>query len=202
LARKRTQQDRKLALESLFRVRAVENPPDASGEKEVWHQGTKGADLFSVVNRTGHVTRQEFVLFEDYFVWTKQGGLKTGSCAEARGIKDVVAASDEIQLDAEIDDDRVARARETLSTYGGADKYLLHLKAVISLAAAGTEAGELSAVTNAMPALSRDRAAALAASASAAPPPTPLSAPAVWPYLVGGAGVGLLLVGLVWLFMH
>src|SRR4051812_31938047 len=125
--------ERKVAIESLFRVRAVETQLDEAGEKSVWHQGTKGADLLSIVNRTGHVIRQEFTLFEDYFLWTKQHGLRTGEAKGGPGSQ-ANKASDDIKFDGENDIDRVERALEALDRYKGEDKYLLHVRALLKMA--------------------------------------------------------------------
>lgn len=196
--RRRSDEERKSAVESLFRVRAVETPADTSGEKEVWHQGSKGADLFTVVNRTGHVVRQEFILYEDYFSWTKQGGLRTGACTASRGIKDVVKSSDDIQLDGVVNDDRIERARAALNNYSGNDRYLLHVRAVINLAAAGEEAGELSAVTTSQ---SPQNAAKIRAAAAESAQKRQAAANPVWPYLLVGAAVGFIVVAAVWLMI-
>lgn len=196
--RRRTDEERKSAIDSLFRVRAVETPADTSGEKEVWHQGSKGADLFTVVNRTGHVVRQEFVLFEDYFAWTKQGGLRTGVSGTAKGIKDVIKASDEIKLDGLVDEDRVERARSALHGYTGKDPYLLHVRTVINLAAIGEQAGELSAVTMAqgLTAANQLRAAAAASAQKKQDAAHPM-----WPYLAAGSALGFIVVAIVWLIV-
>lgn len=198
--RRRSDEERKNAVESLFRVRAVESPADNSGEKEVWHQGSKGADLFSIVNRTGHVVRQEFVLYDDYFVWTKKGGLRTGSVNESRGIKDVVKATDDIQLDASPNVPRLERGKAALNSYSGKDAYLLHMRSLLVLAVQGNDVSELSAVTSALSAAAGQKLRSEAAAASGAG--APKAQASLWPYLAAGTVAGFVVVALIWLMIR
>lgn len=200
--RRRSDEERKNAVESLFRVRAVESPADNSGEKEVWHQGSKGADLFSIVNRTGHVVRQEFVLYDDYFAWTKKDGLRTGSVNESRGIKDVVKATDEIQLDASPNVARLERGRIALDSYSGKDAYLRHMRSLLVLAVQGNDVSELSAVTSALSAASAQQLRSPAPASSASDAAAPKATASLWPYLAGGTVAGFVVVALIWLMIR
>lgn len=194
-SRRRSDAERKAAVESLFLVRAVETAADNSGEKEVWHQASKGADLFTVVNLSGYVIRQEFVLHDDYFTWQKGVGLRTGSVNESRGIKDVVKASDEVRMDPYPDDERLGRARTALESYSGDDRYLLHVRSVIKLAGQAEAPDELSRVTKARSVIRPEDQVAANAGKSAA-------TAALWPYLAAGSVCGFVLVAVIWLFIR
>ncbi len=139
--------ERENAVASLFRVRAAESAPDQEGLKQVWHQGAKGADLLSYVNMKGQVVRQEFTLFEDHFIWTPLKGLVTGQVRADRGSL-ANAASEEIRFDATLSPVRIRTGAGALSRYDGADKYILHIRTVLSLAEEGTEEYGVKTVTH------------------------------------------------------
>ena len=79
----RTEADLRSAIETMFRVRAVESPPDEQGARTIWHRGRKGADLLTWVDAFGRVTRQELYLFDDCLVWEKTSGVRTCEAAAA-----------------------------------------------------------------------------------------------------------------------
>ena len=130
----------KEAVLSLSRVRAVEEPPAEDGIKSVWHQGARGADLHSSVDRGGHATRQELTLLDDYFLWTSRHGVQTGFIEEDQGT---------IGMDPEQRLDRLQRAHLALQTYQGDDAYIRHVGAVIALAVGGSQDLEERTVTRA-----------------------------------------------------
>ena len=137
----------KAAVLSLSRVRAVERPPGSDGLKSVWHQGAKGADLHSYVDLGGHVTRQEFTLIDDYFLWTSKYGVQTGFVEEDSGLSAKGAAT--VGMDWEQRLDRLERASQALKTYSGDDRYIRALALVSGLACSGSKDLEERSVTHA-----------------------------------------------------
>jgi hypothetical protein len=91
------------AVDSMFRIRAVESPPDASGSRRIWHRGTSGAELFTEVDGRGKVARQEFTLFEEVLRWDHEHGFQRSAV-------------------------ELGRVAAVLQPYGGADRFILHLK--------------------------------------------------------------------------
>ena len=83
----RTEAELQSAIETMFRVRAVESPPDEQGARTIWHRGHKGADMVTWVDAFGRVTRQELYLFDDCLVWEKASGVRTGESQEREGSK-------------------------------------------------------------------------------------------------------------------
>ena len=126
----RTEAELQTAIETLFRVRAVESPPDEQGARTIWHRGHKGADLVTWVDAFGRVTRQELYLFDDCLVWEKASGVRTGASQEREGRK-LNPASDAIAFDPDADDGRIVRARKALGPYSGADKFILHARQLV-----------------------------------------------------------------------
>jgi hypothetical protein len=124
------------AVQALYRIRAVEKPPDAEGLREIWHHCAQGAELISFVNPHGRLVRQELSLLTDYFAWTSAAGLVTGSCQDAEGSK-ANRPTDRLALDATPDALRIDRAAKALASYSGSDAYLLHIRRVITEALAG-----------------------------------------------------------------
>jgi len=108
----RTPQELRQAVDSMFRIRAVESPPDASGSRRIWHRGTGGAELFTVVDAQGLVLRQELTLFEELVRWDREHGFQR---SEAQPVRAEGVAS-------------LGRAAGALESYGGADRFLRHLK--------------------------------------------------------------------------
>jgi hypothetical protein len=126
----RTEAELQTAIETMFRVRAVESPPDEQGARTIWHRGLKGADLVTWVDAFGRVTRQELYLFDDCLVWEKTSGVRTGETQEREGSK-ASPSPDTIAFDDGADDGRIVRARKALGPYSGADKFILHARQLV-----------------------------------------------------------------------
>ncbi|GEM_PF-2164480 len=126
----RTEAELQSAIETMFRVRAVESPPDDQGERTIWHRGHKGADLVTWVDAFGRVTRQELYLFDDCLIWEKASGVRTGETAEHEGSK-LGPSPDGITFDSGADDIRIGRARKALQGYAGLDKFILHARLLV-----------------------------------------------------------------------
>jgi len=156
----------KTAVQALGRVHAVEGPPGENGLRTVWHLGTHGAELMSLVDTEGRVRRQELTLLEDHYMWASGEGVRTGRVEPGEGPQ-VGAASAVVRADAQLAPNRLMRAALALGTYTGQDRYILHIQRVLALAREGLELG----------------AAAQAARASQRPsePTLPGLAPAVAP---------------------
>lgn len=173
------------AVNALYRIRAIERPPDADGLRSVWHQCAEGADLVSYVDTKGHVVRQELTLLVDHFRWTSQHGLITGEVADAPGSK-ASAASSDLSLDAEISPERVRRAAAALGAYKGEDRYIRNMQRVLNLVLTGLQSFDEPTVT-------RSATHGEVMSAAAAPPARSLVPIAV--------GASLLLLGVAILAM-
>ncbi len=134
----RTPAELKAAIETMFRIRAVESPPDEQGARTIWHRGAKGADLITYVDRDGKVTRQELFLFEDYFLFDRQAGLRTGVNLDKVGSAGARASGDiAFDQDAQLRMKRLEHAAQALAGYQGADKLIGHAKQVVTMAAQG-----------------------------------------------------------------
>ena len=126
----RTEAELQSAIETMFRVRAVESPPDEQGARTIWHRGSRGADLVTWVDAFGRVTRQELYLFEDCLIWEKGVGVRTGAAEPAEGSK-VNPSPDSISFDPGNDEDRLVRARRALTPYSGGDKFIIHARQLV-----------------------------------------------------------------------
>lgn len=127
----RTEAELQTAIETMFRVRAVESPPDDQGARTIWHRGHKGADLVTWVDAFGRVTRQELYLFDDCLVWEKTSGVRTGESQEREGSK-LSPSPGTIAFDSDADDGRIFRARQALGPYSGLDKFILHARQLVA----------------------------------------------------------------------
>lgn len=125
----RTDEERVAAVESMFRIRAVESPPDEQGVRTIWHRGLKGAELVSDVDGAGRVTRQELLLFEDVLVWA-EGTLKTGESAQASRRP---RPSDGLTWDDGPQQPRVDRVTRALKQYKGSDRFIQHVRDVLGV---------------------------------------------------------------------
>lgn len=125
----RTDEERVSAVESMFRIRAVESPPDEQGVRTIWHRGLKGAELVSDVDASGRVTRQELLLFEDVLVWG-DGSLKTGENALPTKRP---RPSDGITWDEGAQQPRVDRVTRALKQYKGSDRFIQHVRDVLGV---------------------------------------------------------------------
>ncbi len=126
----RTEAELQSAIDILFRVRAVESPPDEQGARTIWHRGHKGADLVTWVDAFGRVTRQELYLFDDCLIWERASGVRTGETQEHEGSK-LGPSHDRITFDSGADDIRIGRARKALQGYAGIDKFILHARQLV-----------------------------------------------------------------------
>ncbi len=180
------------AVQTMFRVRAVESPPDETGTRTIWHRGAKGADLVTWVDTIGKVTRQELYLFNDCFVWEKEPGLKTGEHRDVLGSK-LAPAPGTIAYDPELSPERLQRARTGFVTYRGDDKCLLNMRYLLTEGLRGVDL-DLEPVTGRAAAKPEDRPA----DASAASP-RPRRGPWLW-LALGLAGAALAALG-AWLLL-
>jgi hypothetical protein len=126
----RTEAELQTAIETMFRVRAVESPPDEQGARTIWHRGHKGADLVTWVDAFGRVTRQELYLFHDCMVWEKASGVRTGESRDTDG-SILNPSPDTIAFDEAANDGRIIRVRKALELYSGADKFILHARQLV-----------------------------------------------------------------------
>ncbi|MBL8922464.1 MAG: hypothetical protein JNJ54_26675 [Myxococcaceae bacterium] len=126
----RTDEERLAAVESMFRTRAVESPPDEHGTRTIWHRGPKGAELVTDIDESGRVTRQELALFDDVLVWSG-GKLKTGQARE-RGERRP-RPSDGLTWDDEPGAERLERIGRSLKKYRGVDRFVQHVRDVLGV---------------------------------------------------------------------
>jgi len=117
------------AIQALRRLHGAE-VSTSSAPRTIWHQGGPNADLLSTEQAQGQLTRQEFTLFQDYFLWTPTEGLRTGRLADessAAGIK----ATPTLQFDRDPSAERLKRALAGLRAHPSEDAYLQHLTRVL-----------------------------------------------------------------------
>jgi hypothetical protein len=133
------------AVNALYRIRAIEDPPGPDGHKMVWHQCALGAELVSTVNER-HVVRQELTLIQSYFTWTPEAGLSSGVVMD-EGPKALANAGPIVEMDAALDKDRLAQALAALAHYSGEDRYIRHLLRVMTLARDGLSGDDEDSVT-------------------------------------------------------
>src|SRR2546423_365173 len=118
----------------MFRIRAVESPPDEHGARTIWHRGAKGADLVTSVDSDGRVARQELYLFEDYFLFDRGSGLRTGVNLDKVGSPSARANGDiAFDQDAVLRMKRLEHAAQALAVYDGQDKLIGHAKQILTL---------------------------------------------------------------------
>lgn len=127
----RTDEERVAAVESMFRIRAVESPPDEQGLRTIWHRGLKGAELVSEVDGSGRVVRQELSLFDDVVVWA-EGALKTGQSTALAGGK-TPKPSQSLTWDASLTQERVDRVARALEKYRGTDRFIQHVRDILGV---------------------------------------------------------------------
>ncbi len=154
----RTDEERLGAIDSMFRIRGVESPPDERGARTIWHRGVRGAELVTDVDAQGLVTRQELVLFDDLIVWTSTAPLRTGQVVEGQGSK-AARPSDGVTFDLEASAALLARVARPLRRYSGDDRYLQHARKIV-MATQGQLFGDPGEVTRAAPDVKRDWAIA------------------------------------------
>jgi hypothetical protein len=128
----------------MFRIRAVESPPDAGGLRKVWHRGARHAELVSEIDDMGRVARHEFSLFDDVVIWERGRGFITGMAqleGSTRGAANVA-------FDLAMDTERMQRIATALEPYSGRDRIISHLRDLVATKHAGGQPLEdLGAVT-------------------------------------------------------
>lgn len=137
----RTDDDRQAAIESMFRVRAIESPANAAGLRTVWHRGLKGAELVSEIDRDGRVVRQQVWLFDECLTWTA-GVLRTGTGPRGH---------EAVAWDSQAEPSRVERFGRALRLYRGKDALVQHLRGILGVSSAPrevTRAPQLAAVSS------------------------------------------------------
>lgn len=156
----RSPQTLKAAVESMFRIRVTESPPDAQGLRTVWHRGTKGAELVSWVDEQGRMVRQDFFLFEDVFLWERGGKMRTATSRKATDLS-MQPSSEDVVVDTEPEarKQRFERAEAAIGDYVGDDKYLSHLRSTIFVEAGAFHAIDDNPVTAAAQRLSPEQLA-------------------------------------------
>jgi hypothetical protein len=153
----RTPNELKSAIETMFRIRAVESPPDEQGARTIWHRGAKGADLVTYIDSAGKVARQELFLFEDYFLFDRASGLRTGVALDKVGSAAQRASGDiAFDQDAVLRSKRLEHAAAALALYTGTDKLISHVKTVVTLASEGKTVDVDAEVTRAAGAVKLD----------------------------------------------
>lgn len=128
----------------MFRIRAVESPPDAGGLRKVWHRGARHAELVSEIDDTGRVARHEFSLFDDVVVWERGRGFVTG----ANQLEGSTRGAANVSFDLTTDPDRMVRIATALQPYAGRDRIIQHLRElVVTTQEGGQPLEDLGAVT-------------------------------------------------------
>ncbi|MEW5740404.1 MAG: hypothetical protein AB1938_15855 [Myxococcota bacterium] len=132
----RTEAERVAAVESMYRIRAVESPPDADGKRTIWHRGAKGAELVTEVDGEGRATRHEFTLFDEHLIWEREKGFRAGRVQKGGGSA-AMPASAMIELAPDASTPVLERAARSLADYRGEDKIISHLRELLAKAVRG-----------------------------------------------------------------
>src|SRR5258705_13967149 len=121
----------------MSRIRAVELPPDSAGGRTLFHQGEAGAALVSRVDRHGTVNHQELFLFDDYLLWNRGVGIKSGTAP--KGVLDELVSKGigkapgvVFDSDPQLGAARIQSAAEALGWYRGDDKLIDHMRQVVA----------------------------------------------------------------------
>ncbi len=172
----------------MFRIRAVESPPDDQGLRKVWHRGALDAELVSEIDLAGEVARHELTLFDDVVVWERGKGFSTG---ESEG-ESSTRGSATVNYDMANDPSRLVRAASALEPYAGRDRIIQHLRELVLETQSGVKpVRSLGVVTGSKP--------AAPAPVEQPGPVAPPSAPA--PHVLVVVGVGLVVLVLAILFL-
>lgn len=140
----RSAEELRVAVDSMFRIRAVESPPDAGGLRKVWHRGARHAELVSELDESGRVARHEFSLFDDVVIWERGRGFITGATQEEGSTRGAA----NVAFDLSADGDRMSRVATALQPYSGRDRIIHHLRELVATAQGGKQPLEdLGAVT-------------------------------------------------------
>lgn len=134
----RTEADRIAAVESMYRIRAVESPPDAQGRRTIWHRGAKGAELVSEVDEEGRVVRHELTLFDDHLCWERDKGFQgTGVVKEGGSAAMPASATLEAPPGSDPTTPLLERAAGALQGYRGDDRIIAHLRELVMMTMKG-----------------------------------------------------------------
>jgi hypothetical protein len=132
-----TAEQMQAAIDSMARIRAVELPPDSTGGRTLFHQGEGGAALVSRVDHAGRVNHQELFLFDDYLLWDRGVGIKSGTAP--KGVLDELVSKGigkapgvAFDTDPQLRAARIQTAAEALAGYRGDDKLIDHLKQLVT----------------------------------------------------------------------
>lgn len=137
------------AVDSMFRIRAVESPPDVNGLRTVWHRGAQHAELVSEIDLGGEVARHEFSLYDDVVVWERGRGFTTGASKSEGSTR----GASNVAFDLTSDASRLARIASALKPYAGRDRIIQHLRDLVLKTQAGARPlRSLGAVTGSNPA--------------------------------------------------
>lgn len=131
----RSPDELRTAVDSMFRIRAVESPPDANGLRTVWHRGAMHAELVSEIDLGGEVARHEFSLYDDVVVWERGRGFTTG---EAK-LEGSTRGASNVAFDLSSDASRLGRIAAALQPYAGRDRIIQHLRDLVLKTQAGVK---------------------------------------------------------------
>ena len=109
----------------MFRIRAVESPPDAGGVRRIWHRGRRGAELLTLVDARGRVVQQDFTLFDDIVRWHKDLGFRHSRVEPG-------TPHDAVPRFTRAADEPLAHFRGAVETYSGSDRFIQHLRDQLS----------------------------------------------------------------------
>lgn len=131
----------------LVRVRLSE-ATQADGTKKVWHSTGDGIDLTTNVDGQGRADFQELAFHHRYLVWTRGLGIRTGADEERVASKAGRAALSAVRHDP-TPSAEVLREALVVLPKASADRYLAHLRDVVSEALDSLERRVTDSVTNA-----------------------------------------------------
>lgn len=180
----RSPEELRAAVDSMFRIRAVESPPDDQGLRKVWHRGALHAELVSEIDLAGEVARHEFTLFDDVVVWERGKGFSTG---ESEG-ESSTRGSATVHYDTTNDPARMSRVASALTPYAGRDRIIQHLRELVLKTQAGVKpVRSLGVVTGSNP-----------AAPPPVEPPKPVAPPASrMPLVLVGVGLVVIVVAIL-----
>jgi hypothetical protein len=147
----KTHDDLRSAVDSMFRIRAVESPPDEkTGLRKVWHRGALHAELISEIDLAGEVARHEFSLFDDVVVWEREKGFVTGRSVEEGSTR----GAQNVSFDGAADTARLGRIATALQPYSGRDRIIQHFRELVLASQSGKRPmRSLGAVSGSLPAV-------------------------------------------------
>lgn len=140
----RTPDELRAAVDSMFRIRAVESPPSDQGLRTVWHRGARNAELVSEIDTQGRVARHEFSLFDEVVVWERGRGFVTGQTLAEGSTRGAA----KVGFDHAVNTTRISRVLVALQKYEGPDRIIGHLRElVVALDAEANPVEDLGQVT-------------------------------------------------------